>query len=136
MELLGQQQQVIGEHWDVSSRSLIKACAQTKKENATIQRELETQTEQCTKLRKDIESMKTELSVMGKLKERIEEVDTANEELRRACASAQSQKEKWASLHAASNIALTKLQVFQDITADCRRCNRVALQKMGRDDSS
>ncbi len=79
--------------------------------------------------------MKVEVSVMGKLTERIQEVDTANEELCRACASAQSQEEKWASLHAASNIALTKLKVFQDITADCRRCNRVALQKMGREDS-
>ena len=41
MQLLGQQQQVVAEHWDISSRSLIKACAQMKKENSTLQRELQ-----------------------------------------------------------------------------------------------
>lgn len=95
MSLLGQQQQVVAEHWDISSRSLINACAQVKKESSTLARELEAQKHENESLKKEIERMKAEVRVVEILKKKIDEVNADNVEMRRANEIAQSQEEEF-----------------------------------------
>ena len=82
MKLLRQQQQVVAEHWDIPSRSLIKASSQSKKENVRLERELEARKGNINeKLKNDIEGMKEKVGNLKSLNNVIATLNAANAEM-------------------------------------------------------
>ena len=124
MCLLGDQQQTIDEHWDLSCKGVIANLTKIRKEKSKLEKDIEEHESQITILKSDLSYAEQQLLTLKEHDKLISKIRSENDKLKEELSSSKS-------INLGLKLALDKVKIYKHILEDCRKCSKVAHQRIG-----